>query len=345
MPTTISGLCVLITNAFMERRTGSELYVRDLAVELISRGHKPVVYSPRIGDLAGELRNKSIPVIKDLESIGVKPDLIHGQHHMETMTALSRFPDTPAVFFCHGWQPWEETPPVHPRIVHYVTVSDALLDRLVYECGIPAEKISVILNSVDLNKFLPRPVLPVIPKRALVLNNIADEDNILVVREACARNNITVDIMGYASGNPSSDPETQLGAYDVVFAVGRAALEGLASGAAVICCGQEGVGGMVTTQKLQWLRRNNFGIRVLNKPLTADIISEEINRYDPKDAREVTRLVQETAGQNEMVNQILDVYTLALEKWETNPRPDPVVESLAISNYLHGMSDRLYDPH
>ncbi len=93
------GLCVLITNAFIKDWSGSELYVRDVAIELIKRGLKPIVYSPRIGELAEVLRRKSIPVVNDLNSISVKPDLIHGQHHLETMTALSRFPETPAVFF------------------------------------------------------------------------------------------------------------------------------------------------------------------------------------------------------------------------------------------------------
>jgi hypothetical protein len=293
-----AGLCVLITNAFIENWTGSELYVRDVAFELIKRGHKPIVYSPRIGKLADELGRKSIPVVKDLDSISVKPDLIHGQHHLETMTALSRFPGTPAIFFCHGWVPWEETPPYHPRIINYVTISDALHDRLVYEFGIPAEKIATIRNSVDLERFRPRPPLPCIPKRALVFNNRISEANILgIVREACARHGIVMDAIGYESNNPSFNPEAQLGNYDIIFAVGRAAFESIAVGAAVICCSLEGAGQMVTTQNLEWLRNNNFGIRVLNQPLTVDILSAEIKRYDPSDALTVSQRVRVTSGQ------------------------------------------------
>ena len=33
------GLRVLITNIILASRTGTELYVRDLAVELLRRGH------------------------------------------------------------------------------------------------------------------------------------------------------------------------------------------------------------------------------------------------------------------------------------------------------------------
>jgi len=336
------GLCVLITNAFIRDWSGSELYVRDVAIEIIKRGHKPIVYSPRIGELAEVLRRKSIPVVKDLNSIRVKPDLIHGQHHLETMTALSRFPETPAVFFCHGWLPWEETPPFHPRIIQYVTVSDALHDRLVFECGIPAEKITTILNSVDLERFRSRPPLPAIPNRALVFNSQANEANILgIAREACSQNGIALDAIGYGSGNPSFYPETRLGNYDIIFAVGRAALEGLAIGAAVICCGLEGSSQMVTTQNLEWLRRNNFGIRVLNLPLTADFLSAEIKHYDPLDALKVSREIRATAGLSGMVDQILSVYTTTLNIWAKNHRQDFVAESLAFSAYLKGISDKV----
>jgi len=337
-----AGLCVLITNAFIRNWSGSELYVRDVAMQLIRRGHKPIVYSPRIGELAEVLRRGSVPVVKDLDSISVKPDLVHGQHHLETMTALSQFPGTPAVFFCHGWLPWEETPPLHPRILHYVTVSDALHDRLVYECGIPAEDVTTILNSVDLESFRPRPPLPPTPSRALVFNNQAHEANILgIVREACARDGIVVDAMGYGSGNPSLSPEAHLGDYDIIFAVGRSALEGLAVGAAVVCCGLEGAGAMVSTQNLRWLRGNNFGIRVLNRPLTAEILSAEIQRYDPLDALRVSQEVRATAGLSDMVDQILGIYNTTLNSWAKSHPQDPAAESLAISAYLQGISDKV----
>lgn len=343
MAETRDNLCVLITNAFIENWSGSELYVRDVAAELIKRGHKPIVYSPRIGRLAEEFGRKSIPVIKDLDLIKIKPDLIHGQHHLETMTAISHFPDTPAVYFCHGWLPWEEIPPLHPRIIRYVTVSDALRDLLVYEYGIPIQKVTTILNSVDLEKFRPRSPLPSIPKRALIFNSQVNNMNILgPIREACARFGILVDIIGYGNNNPSYTPETQLGNYDIVFAVGRSALESLATGAAVICCGLEGVGQMVTTQNLEWLRRNNFGIRILNKPITTDVLSAEIQRYDPQDALKVSGEIRATAELRDMVDQILAIYKTTLDGWTENPKQDSVAENLAFSAYLKGISDRHY---
>ncbi len=337
-----AGLCVLITNSNIARRTGSELYVRDLATQLINRGHKPVVYSPHTGELAEVLRSRSIPVVQDLESIAITPDLIHGQHHLETMTALTRFPGTPAIFLCHGWLPWEEIPPVHPRIVRYLTVSEAVRDRLIYESGIPAEKITTMLNAVDLDRFRPRPPLPEAPKRALVFNSYIDDANVLdIIRKACARNSIEMDVIGYASRTVDFKPEARLPAYDIIFAQGRSALEGLAVGAAVICCGLEGAGPMVTTANLDHLRRNNFGIRVHNKPLTSDVLSAEIERYDPEDAARVCEQVRATAGLEAMADRVLEAYDAALNDWAKVPTPSVDDENLAFSGYLRSISERI----
>ncbi|MBI4927497.1 MAG: glycosyltransferase family 4 protein [Anaerolineae bacterium] len=338
-----SALCILITNTYLENWTGSELYVRDVAVELIKRGHKPVVYSPRLGKLAEELAKKSIPTIDNLESIHFTPDLIHGQHHMETMTALARFPQTPAVFVCHGWIPWQEIPPVHPRIFQYVTVSDALQDRLIYQYGIAPEKITTILNSVDLERFQPRLPLPDHPKRVLVFNNqIAEGNKLNLIRSVCLRNGLELDVVGYSVRSPSFSPEKDLSKSDIVFAVGRSALEGLAVGSAVICCSIDGVAQMVTMENLERLRRNNFGIRVLTRPFTEEVIVEEIQRYDPVEALKVSQKVRATAGLNGMMDQLLAVYSSVLRSAsDTNPI-NPEADSRAISVYLKSISDQVY---
>jgi len=149
----MAGLRILITNRSLAARGGSETYVRDLAVGLVRRGHTPIAYSTRLGDMAAELRAATVPVIDDLGLVGAPPDLIHGQHHLEAMTALLRFPRVPAVFVCHGWLPWEEAPPRFPRILRYVAVDWTCRDRLLFEHGIPEETIRVLLNAVDLERF------------------------------------------------------------------------------------------------------------------------------------------------------------------------------------------------
>src|SRR6476659_5602346 len=218
----MDGLRILITNHGLKERAGSELYVRELALGLLRSGHSPIVYSPKLGEIAAEIRKATVPVVDDLSSVSVKPDLIHGHHHVETMTALLHFPHVPAVFFCHGWLPWEETPPHFPRILRYVAVDDTCRDRLVCEHGIAEESVHVILNFVDLKRFAQRTELPAKARRALVFSNSATESSYVAhVREACRRAGISLEVIGSQAGRTSEQPEKLLGQFDIVFAKAR----------------------------------------------------------------------------------------------------------------------------
>ncbi len=334
---------ILITNTSLAHRTGSELFVRDLALELLRRGNTPIVYSPRLGPLAEEIQRATIPVVNDLSSLGTTPDIIHGHHHLETMAALAHFKDVPAVFFCHGITPWQELPPKHPRIVRYAALSEAVRERMIYEYGIPEPRISMFSGFVDLERFKARPApLPPTPKRALIFSNNATEANYAgLVRETCEKQGLAVDIIGLNYGTPTSTPETILGNYDIVFARGRAALESLAVGTAVICCDIEGVGSMVTTDNLDWFRRNNLGIRTLNRPHTIEILSEEILRYDALDAAKVSSRIRGTAGLTAAAGQILDIYQTALLDWSNADNKEALYpqEGQAMAAYLKWISE------
>ena len=332
-------LRVLITNHFLRGRTGSELYVCELATSLLRLGHTPIVYSPQLGPTARELRNATVPVVDNLDALSSAPDVIHGQHHVETMTALLRFPNTPAVFFCHGWLPWEETPPKHPRILRFVAVDETCRDRLVCESAVPEERVSVIFNSVDVEQFLPRAPLPPRPTRALVFSNGASEStHVGAVREACRRTQLALDVVGADSGNVAAQPERILGQYDIVFAKARCALEALAVGNAVVLCDTVGVGPMVTTGEMERLRRLNFGIRTLQERVDADVLEREIERYDADDAAEVSRRIRTTAGRDAAIDQILAVYHDVVREFMGSNARDLDAEARAEAVYLQQLS-------
>ncbi len=166
-------LRILITNNTLQERAGSELVVRDLALGLVRKGHNPIAYSTVLGAVAEELEAATIPVVDDLAKVAEPPDIIHGQHHHEAMTAALHFPGSPAVFVCHGWIPWEERPPLFPSIRRYVAVDDLCRERLLMTEGIKPDQIATIYNFVDLERFLPRPPLPRMPRSVLVFSNYA----------------------------------------------------------------------------------------------------------------------------------------------------------------------------
>ncbi|HEY6120944.1 MAG TPA: glycosyltransferase [Pyrinomonadaceae bacterium] len=332
---TWSGLRVLITNFDLSSRGGTQLYVRDLALSLLAQGHQPFVYSPLHGSVAHELRAATIPVTDNLDTIQKSPDIIHGNQHVETMTALLYYPRVPAVYFCHSWKNWLEAPPIFPRILRYVAVDDTCYDRLTVEHGIPEAKARVILHGVDVERFKARNGLPASPRRALVFSNYANEQTYLkVIRQACHRSSIELDVIGEAAGNICEHPESELGNYDIVFAKARCALEALAVGTAVILCDAGGAGQMVTMRELDQLRRFNFGIRTLQSPLSVGLIEREIARYDPQDALQVSKTIRATAGHAIAIARVLELYEEVLAEHRRDGKPDLEWEGQAAARYL-----------
>ena len=330
-------LNILIANDGLDRRAGTEVYVRDLALSLLQRGHKPIAFSTVLGDVARELRAATVPVIDDLNLLAIRPDVIHGHHHIETMMALLHFPETPAIHYCHGWTSWLDEPPHFPRILRYVAVDQTCRDRLVLRSGVPEERVRVLLNFVDMNRFQSRSPLPPRPKKALLFSNYAsDETHLRTVREACSRAGLEFDVIGSSVGRPCAEPEKVLGEYDIVFAKARAALEAMASGTSVVLCDATGMGPMVTSAELERLRSLNFGVRALNQPLDADRLADEISKYDPADATEVSRGIRANAGLDTTVSDLIELYDEVIAEYLARGATDNdrAAEGRAAAAYL-----------
>jgi glycosyltransferase involved in cell wall biosynthesis len=341
---TDAPLRILLTNRVLAHRTGTELYVRDVAAGLLTRGHRPIVYSPRLGALASEIRAATIPVVDDLAGIAEPPDVIHGHHGLETLTALLAFPRAPAISVCHSWVGWADEPVRLDRVRRYLAVDDTCRDRLVSEHRIPPECVDVILNAVDLRRFRSRPPLPERPVRALVFSNSSapDAPHVQAIRGACTLAGVAVDVAGFKAGRSLSRPEDTIGAYDIVFAKARAALEAAAVGTAVVLCDVAGAGPMVTTGNFEALRRVNFGMRALRNVPTVDVIAREIARYDAGDAEAVSVRVRTVASDDALVDQLLAIYREVLEEFSPEDC-NPDAERRAAAAYLQRLSPMLHE--
>ncbi len=303
-------LRVLLTCYELGLRSGSQLYTRDVAETLRELGHSPVVFSPRPGVVAEEMRSRGVAVIDDLDRLGSAPDVIHGQHHREAMEAMLRFPQVPALFVCHGWLPWQEAPPRFPSLLRYVAVDSLRRDRLVLEHGIPDDRVTILPNFVDLDRFRPRPdPLPAKPRRALLFSNHGGRHTFLPeVERACARRGIELTAIGRAVDREEAHPERLLPGFDLVFARGRSALEAMATGAAVVLCDIEGCGSLVTPDNFDSLRGLNFGMGTLRPPVDADRLGAEIDRYSPEAAARVQERVRREADRREVVEALVSEY-------------------------------------
>jgi glycosyltransferase involved in cell wall biosynthesis len=336
------SLRILLTNNTLAERAGSELYVRDLALALLRAGHRPVAFSTHLGEVAAEMRAATIPVVSDLRLLAEAPDLIHGHHHLDTMTALLQFEGVPAISYCHGWTPWEEAPLQFPRVLRYVAVDQTCRDRLVCEHGLPPEKVRVILNFVDGSRFPRRRPLPSRPQRALVFSNQAEDGGYAgLIREACAGSGIQVDLLGRSGGRISADPGTVLARYDLVFAKARAALEAMAVGCAVIVGDASGCGPLVTSENVQRLRQMNFGLRCLREAWTVKAIRAEIAAFDARDAERVTSFIRVDADLGRAMETLVCLYRQVIEEHRRSPPASWTEERLALAAYFRTLAPRL----
>ncbi len=334
---------VLLTNHELALRGGSQLYVRDVARGLLDLGHQPIAYSPRLGECAEEIRAEGVPVVDDLAQVREAPDLVHGQHNLPTMTALLHFAQVPAVFFCHGWLPWEEAPPRFPRILRYVAVDRLRRERLVSESGIDPERVELVSNFVDLRRLhRRREPLPDAPRRALLFSNQAHLEWGFgkAVHEACARQGLALDTLGVAAGTSSARPGEVLHHYDLVFARGRSAMEAMAAGAVVVLCDGEGLGPLVEGSNVEALAALNFGLGALREPVTADRVALRIRRYAPRHAAAAADWVARHRGLEQAMERLVEVYRQVVEEWHGAPRPDAGAERAAVAAYLSFLSRR-----
>ncbi|MEP7159184.1 MAG: glycosyltransferase [Chloroflexota bacterium] len=336
---------VLLTNARLEYRYGSETYLLDVARWLRDQGHEAIAYSARLGDFAQAIRREGIVVFDDPAKVGDPPAVIHAHHHLATITALTAFPGVPAVAVCHGWLPWEEAPVVHPQIRRYVAVSQLTRER-VMSAGVAPNRVRVIPNFVDISRFEPRSKLPPRPRKALLFSNHAIPGAPWVedLREACSERGISLDIVGMSAGNPIDAPEKVLGEYDLVFARGRAALEAMASGVAVITCDIEGLASFVSPQAFDDLRDGNFGVQVLTRRNERALLGAEIDRYDRTLAEEASHLVRTTLARDVVLPRLLDTYHEAIAEANDQPIPD-TDPNRAVAAYLRSLDSSAPVPY
>ncbi len=315
---------VLLTNISLDTRSGTEIVTRDLALGLTRAGHHVCVFSPRLGTVAEEIGAAGIPVVNRLEEVPFRPDIVHGHHHVETTLALLHFRNVPAIFVCHDRLTWYDSPPRLSAVRRYVAVDWNCQERLVVESGIPKERVQVIPNAVDLRRFLQRRPLPGTPARALVFSNYATQGaDLETLRRACAEAGVEMAAAGKGTAAQATRPEEILGAYDLVFAKARCALEALASGCAVILSDWQGLGPMVTSDQVQELRKWNFGMRCLQQHLTPEAVRREIACYDAADAARVTKFIRQDASLDAAVAAYLRLYQEALAE------PEDVCVSIA----------------
>jgi hypothetical protein len=311
------SLRVLLTNHQLGEPGGSEVNVRDWAIALQRRSHRPIVYAPVLGKTADFLRSRSIPVVDDLSLVTEPPDIIHGSHTPAVLEAIVRFPHVPAIQICQAIGHPMSEPLLLRQVRRHVATDEANRDYLVTEGGVPPERVEILHNAVDIGRIPARqPPLPLRPERALVFTKT--QAQVPIILEACRLAKIPVDTLGRGVDRVILDPEQELVKYDLIFATARSAIEAIASGAATIVVDGRGLAGMATRANLDQLRRDNFGIRSLVHKVTVEGVLAEIDRYNPSDAIQVTEQLRANATVDKQLDALENIYASVLWEFDTS---------------------------
>ncbi len=325
---------VLITNSQLDGLGGSQLFVRDLGLALQRLGHQVVAYSSAPGNKERLQAQIIIPTCDHLDDLPFQPDIIHGQHHLDAMTAVIGLPGVPAVYHCHG-AVWRESAPTHPRIYHYLAMSRTLGERMMVEANIPPENLTAWLNTVDLRRFTQVRQPAAKPLRALFYNKIHDHQSptVQAISTAAERLGIQLDFAGFKFGTTLKHPEVELPAYDIVFASGKSAIDALACGCAVVVMGRTSCGAMVVPENYERLRQVNFSIAVNSPPPETDQIEAELRRYDADGIASVTARLRREADLDASVVNLVEIYDCVIRRHQQTPE-NIMAEIHAILKYL-----------
>lgn len=318
MSSSAPSLKVLLTNVWLDRRGGTESVIRDLALGLLRRGHRPIVYSPHLGEPAREIHDRGVAVVSNLSQIADAPDVIHGQHYIQTAEAAFHFPDTPIVQMCHAWLFWVERPARLAQVRRYLAVDEAVRDRLVHVEGVPPAQVQILLNAVDFDRIPQRP-RPLAEKPATALIFTKLKAHIPVIQEACRRRGIQLVGLGAGVQHEVATPEPELVRHDLVFATARMALEAACAGSAVVVCDSRGLAGMLRSDNLERLRPLNFGLRSLTQPVTLERLEAELDRYDAADAAQVSATLRAEASLEQQLDALERIYAEVIDEARRAP--------------------------
>ena len=296
---------VLITNLFVARGSGTEAVVEATADGLRRAGVQTAIYAPELGAQAERMRVRGHILVDRVSQVPWTPDVIHAQHATPAVMAIAAFPRTPVLFSCHSSRLLVEGPVLHPNVRRYLAVDELCRQRCLAD-GAPAERLSVLLNPVDLERFRRRAALPARPRRALLLGK--RNEHRTMVHHACQGARLSLDELGPSAGRFSIVLQDDLAQADIVFAAARGALEAAAVGCFVVVCDGRGFAGPLTTATLDPWRPYNFGAGVLSRPSTIEALSQAITAYDPREARTVSDRLRPDADLDRYAQSLIELY-------------------------------------
>jgi hypothetical protein len=227
---------ILMTNHRFSLRTGTELWVAEMALYLTEKNLADVlVYSPKLGALAADLKAKGVNSTASIEDVlKFSPNLIHLQHPNDReigrmLVQVDR--SIPIVNFVHGVAPLQEEPMIggQRRSVVYMGVSQLVCEKIRYLKGLNDGAVKLINNFFPFSHVANASEVNGLRRAALISSKVTQEDFYIVqaVFRAC---NIDLDRFGHSPDTMLSDYEVDLADYQIVLGTGKTIIDAMGAG-------------------------------------------------------------------------------------------------------------------
>ena len=303
---------VLMTNNTLLARGGSESYLETVSAELRRLGHEIVFFSPQCGATADRFRERGFEVLDDASRLPGDLDVIHGQHANAVARVRERHPTLPLVFATHSWAISVEDPVAELGAGAYVAFNEVTRRRLGAHVATTGREIVRLTQPVEVS-FADGTRDPVAdtPRRAVAVSRRMTTVTTRLAK-ACAELGIEFRRVG-GEDSESPDPRLDMRGADLVFAVGRTALEAMAAARAVLVVDETAFGGWVGSSSYAALEADGFtglGLDGARPPAVPGDVDLEgvLSRYDADLGIQARRLVVRHHAAQHHAAALVEIY-------------------------------------
>jgi hypothetical protein len=258
---------------------GTESYLLTVVDGLERLGHDVIVYALRAGPAAELARERGIRVESREAHLPGRCDAVLAQDAATAYELSGRYPDAAHLFVAHSVAHSLQSPPQAEGACHAVVVMNDRVGRRT-EGLARSLPVARLRQPIDLQRFcfqtlrLEQRRRP----RALVLSNYTKGTRARMIEQACAAAGFEVRGIG-ATTTPTSAPEYEIADAEIVFSLGRGALEAMASGRAAYVFGDAGGDGWVTPEAYPALEADGFSGRALGDAIGVERLTADLTEW------------------------------------------------------------------
>ncbi|MCX5835053.1 MAG: glycosyltransferase family 2 protein, partial [Deltaproteobacteria bacterium] len=167
---------------------------------------------------------------------------------------------------------------------------------------------------MDSEKFRPLREIAETPRSAVIYSYRIDDGKLETILKACGVLGIRCRRIGEKPGVlHQDDVAAQINEADIVFTLGRGAIETMMCGKIPIIYDYQGGDGMVTPENIHELMRCNFSGRLHGISYTVQQLIDEIKKYKPENGPGLRRLALELFDASRVVDTLVLILNKAIE--------------------------------